>query len=92
MRLDGVQAVTLKGFDGSFRRIYNKRYGLRDEIKAVGFRRIEDVLCLLQGGVSTYDIFQFLFMLTKEVKEERKAIAEAAAQMHRACGCLVQAQ
>jgi hypothetical protein len=83
VRLDGCQAVTLKSFDGSFRRLYNRKYGLRDEVKAVGCRRIEDVLAMLQGGVSNYNILQLLFMILSETRAERESIGDAAAQMHR---------
>ena len=73
-RLDGVQAVTLGYFDGSFRRIYQKRFGLRDEAKIVGSTRVEDVLNLLNGGVEAYNFSQLLFELIEEVKLEREAV------------------
>ena len=71
-RLDGAQAVTLKGFDGSFRRIYQKRFGLRDEVKLVGSLPVEKALLLMGGGVSGYNLFQFLYLLVKEVQADRE--------------------
>ena len=83
IRLDGVKAVTVKAFDGSFRRIYNKRFGLRDEVKVVGARRVEDVLLLMQGGVSTYSTQQFLFQTLQQLKIQNSLSMENAAQNHR---------
>ena len=83
VRLDGVKAVTLKAFDGSFRRIYNKRFGLRDEVKVVGARRVEDVLLLMQGGVSTYSLQQFLFQTLQQLEIQNRVTVENVAQNRR---------
>ena len=83
IRLDGVKAITVKAFDGSFRRIYNKRFGLRDEVKAVGARRVEDVLSLMQGGVSTYTTQQFLFRTLQQLEIQNKLNAENGVQNRR---------
>jgi len=69
VRIDGVKALTLKAFDGSFRRIYNKKFGLRDEVKIVGSPSLSNVLALMQGGVSTYNIVQLLFANFEEQKK-----------------------
>jgi hypothetical protein len=53
----------MKAFDGSFRWFYNKRFGLRDEVKVVGSSRVENVLLLMQGEVSAYSISSFFFRL-----------------------------
>jgi hypothetical protein len=82
LRLDGVTATTLKAIDGSFRRVYNKRYGLRDEVKTVGSIGVEDVLRLLEGGTN-YSIMQRLSVISEEIREERSAVSEAAQQMRR---------
>jgi hypothetical protein len=73
----------MKAFDGSFRRIYNKRFGLRDEVKVVGARRVEDVLLLMQGGVSTYSTLQFLFQTLQQLKIQNKLNVENVAQNRR---------
>jgi len=90
VRLDGCQAVTLKSFDGSFRRLYNKRFGLRDEVKAVGSKRVEDVLALLGGGVSQYNLLQLLFLQTRKLDEyveatkfQSRLFGEAVSSMSR---------
>ena len=83
IKLDGVKAVTVKAFDGSFRRIYNKRFGLRDEVKVVGARRVEDVLLLMQGGVSTYSTLQFLFQTLQQLEIQNKLTVENVAQNRR---------
>ena len=83
VRLDGVKAVTMKAFDGSFRRIYNKRFGLRDEVKVVGARRVEDVLLLMQGGVSTYSTLQFLFQTLQQLKIQNSLSMETGVQNRR---------
>ena len=73
-RLDGAKAVTLRAFDGSFRRVYQKSFGIRDEVKVVGSTRVEDVLSLLQGGVDPYNVSQLLFGLVQEIRLEREAV------------------
>jgi hypothetical protein len=82
-RLDGVKAVTVKAFDGSFRRMYNKRFGVRDEVKAVGSRRVEDVLLLMQGGASMYSLLQFLFRTVQQLELQYKLTAETNLQNRR---------
>ena len=74
VRLDGVQAVTLKAFDGSFRRMYQKHFGVRDEVKVVGSVPVENVLTLLKGGVDSYNISQLLFGVAQEIRAEREAV------------------
>lgn len=86
VRLDGVKAVTMKAFDGSFRRVYNKRFGLRDEVKVVGARRVEDVLLLMQGGVSAYSLQQFLFQTLQQLEIQNKLTVENVAQNRRLFG------
>jgi hypothetical protein len=83
IRLDGVKAITVKAFDGSFRRIYNKRFGLRDEVKVVGARRVEDVLLLMQGGVSAYTLQQFLYQTLQQLEIQNKLSAETGVQNRR---------
>ncbi len=73
-RLDGVKAVTLRAFDGSFRRVYQKRFGIRDEVKVVGSTKVKDVLSLLHGSVDQYNVSQLLFRLVHEVRLEREAV------------------
>jgi len=74
LRLDGVQALTLKAFDGSFERLYNKRRNLlRSEVKAVGSTSPESVYQLLKGGVGPYNIMQGLALLVNEIRQEREA-------------------
>jgi len=74
VRLDGAKALTLKAFDGSFERLYQKAQGvLRSEVKAVGSRGVEDVYALLKGGVSAYNVFQSNFMLVQKVDKLAEA-------------------
>lgn len=73
-KIDGAKAVTLRTFDGSFRRVYQKRFGVRDEVKVVGGIQVRDVLTLLNGGVEAYNFSRLLFTLIEEVRLERKAV------------------
>lgn len=68
-RLDGVQAVTFTDFMGNFRRLYNTRFGYRDEIKIVGQRKLEEIIPLLHGGVSLSTSHQILFMSYQEIQK-----------------------
>ncbi len=90
VKLDGLKGVTVKAFDGSFRRVYNKRFGLRDEVKVVGSRSIEDVFALMHGGVSQYTVNQFLFRLVQRVdalndehKLQNRVLLDAVDSMRR---------
>lgn len=90
VRLDGVQAVTLRAFDGSFHRLYNKRFGVRDEVKVVGSQKVESVLALMQGGVSTYNVLQLLFAnfqeqqkLVELYKFQNRVVSDAVSSMRR---------
>jgi len=83
VRLDGVKAITAKAFDGSFRRMYNKKFGLRDEVKAAGSRRIEDVVALMMGGVSAYTTHQYLFRTLQQLEIQNQLNAENMAQNRR---------
>lgn len=73
VRLDGVQAVTLRAFDGAFFRAYNKGEVLRGEVKATRPLQLENVLALMNGGVSAYNQMQLLFMNVQKMNEEIEA-------------------
>lgn len=74
LKLDGVQAMTLTAFDGSFERLYNKGKNLlRSEVRAVGSTTPEAVYQLLKGGVSTYNLMQGLALVVNEMRQERQA-------------------
>lgn len=74
VRIDGAQAVTMRSLDGSFRRVYQKSFGIRDEVRVVGSVPVENVLTLLKGGVDPYNIAQLIFRLTKEIQTEREGM------------------
>jgi len=69
LQLDGVQGVTLRAFDGSFRRLYNHgKDVLRDEVKMVGSKTISDVLALMSGNIPDYNILPYdMLILTRLV-------------------------
>ena len=96
VRLDGVKAVTLRAFDGSFRRVYNHGGFLRDEVKAVGSKKIEDVLALMQGGISQYNIQQLLYMnfqkwseYVEATKFSNRLVSDAVSEMRRLVKAMV---
>jgi hypothetical protein len=98
LHLDGVKAVSLMSFDGSFGRAYARKFGLRDEVRVVGNRRIEDVLALLQGGVSNYSVVQLLFMNLGKIddyfeatKFQNRFVGEAVEQMRRMADAVIKA-
>lgn len=78
-QIHGAKAVTLRAFDGAFRRVYNKKYGLRDEIRLVGSYKAKDILAVLQGGVGVYNVLNLLFLNFKEWERYRK-VAEGDAE------------
>jgi hypothetical protein len=95
-RLDGVQALTLTAFDGSFRRLYNKKLGLRDEVRIHSQIELENVLAVMKGGVSASNLYQWLFLTIKELKasnelsEKRdRALADALSSMKRLTDALL---
>lgn len=82
LMLDGVKAITLTTLDGSFRRIYNKRLGLRDEVKTVGSIQVDRVLSLLEGG-NIYNAMQLLSSAVTELRQSNSTISDVAHQMRR---------
>lgn len=82
LKLDGAKAITLTAFDGSFRRVYAKQGGLRDEVKIVGSAQVDKVLSLLKGD-GVYNITQFLSDLIAEIRQDRAIMADAANSMRR---------
>jgi DNA-binding Lrp family transcriptional regulator len=88
LRLDGVKAITLTTFDGSFRRVYSKRHGLRDEVKTVGSVQADRVLSLLKGG-DTYNATRFLSDAVAELRQTNNIMSDAAHQMRRVADAVV---
>jgi len=82
LRFDGVKAITLTTLDGSFRRVYNKRHKLRDEVKTVGSIQVDRVLSLLEGG-SIYNAMQLLSATVAEIRQTNNVMSDAAHQMRR---------
>lgn len=82
LRLDGVKAITLTTFDGSFRRVYNKRLGLRDEVKTIGSVQVDKVLSLLEGS-SIYNATHLLSSAVIELRQSNSTISDVAHQMRR---------
>lgn len=73
IRLDGLTCVTVTSFLGSLERIYNKGSGVRSEVQ-VKPDSLESIYVLLKGGVTSYNILQGLFMLTKRQEEHTLAV------------------
>jgi len=74
LQLDGCKALTLKSFDGSFERLYQKRKNvLRSEVRAVGPTTPEAIHQLLKGGVNSYNLLQLITMWINESRREREA-------------------
>jgi len=74
IQLDGCKALTLKAFDESFERLYNKdRDTLRSEVGLSNAAMTpERAYALLKGGVTPYNIFQSVYALIQEIKAERE--------------------
>lgn len=74
IQLDGCKALTLRAFDGSFERLYNKnKRTLRSEVCLQNASLTpERAYALLKGGVVPYDIFQCVYLLVQEVRAERE--------------------
>lgn len=68
IRLDGVNCVTVKDFRGYLERIYNKDGGVRSEIK-VKPQSLEQMMVLLKGGMTSYQILQGVGFLHQSIKE-----------------------
>jgi hypothetical protein len=82
LKLDGVRAVTLTTLDGSFRRVYSKRLGLRDEVKTVGSVSVNKVFHLLEGG-HIYNATQLLLSAVVELRQSNIIISDVAKSTHR---------
>jgi hypothetical protein len=74
IKLDGVKALTLSAFDGSFERLYQKhRDVLRSEVRPVGPTTPEAIYNLLKGGVGPYNFMQSVAFLTNEIRQYTEA-------------------
>ncbi|RLG83118.1 MAG: hypothetical protein DRO18_08185 [Thermoprotei archaeon] len=73
-RLNGLKCLTLRSFTGWLERIYNKGEGLRHEVKVNGKFSLEEVYRLFKGGISTYNIVQSNFILSRKIEELTNAI------------------
>jgi len=81
VQLDGCQALTLKSFDGSIERIYNKGDGVfRSEVKPVKGVDPLAVHALLKGGLTDYFLTQTSYMLVQEVRNLVEAVKFGNAQ------------
>ncbi len=96
-KLDGVKALTLKAFDNSFRRIYNKKFGIRDEVKIKGAIPLDEALTVLQGGISNYNLLQTLYLAMRQsiqqnehLDNREKFLAEAVGSMKRLADVVVE--
>ncbi len=69
IQLDGCKSMTLRAFDGSFERLYNKyRNVVRREVRPVGKTSPEAISALLRGGVTGYNLLQLVSLLINEIR------------------------
>lgn len=70
VRLDGVKCYTKKGLFDVLERLYQKEENLvRQEYKVSTPMKVDEFMSLIQGGVSSYNMQQGLFMLVQEQKQ-----------------------
>lgn len=96
-RIDGAQAWTLTAFDGTFERYYNKKNGVRHEVKMTKPATLAEMEALLKGGVSRYSVTRSqieterkLESLTEAVKGGNRMIAESSGSFRQVTEQLLQ--
>jgi hypothetical protein len=73
LRLEGVKCVTVRSYLGALERVYNKKHGLRSEVK-VQPQNAQTIMTLLKGSVPSYDILERQFMIEKEFQRFTDAL------------------
>jgi len=69
IRLDGVKCYTRRGLHDLIMRIYQKEEDVvRGEYKISKSMTVDEFASLIQGGISSYNLNQFNFMLLKKVE------------------------
>ena len=73
IKLEGLQCVTVSNFVGTLERLYNRKNGLRSEVR-VKPDSLCSILSLLKGGFPTYNIVQNQFVTNQKLSELTEAI------------------
>ena len=73
--LHGAKAVTLKAFDGAFKRLYNMGNVLREEVRGANVSLdVDNMFRLLQGGVSEYQSKQLIYEMMRKLDATLEAV------------------
>jgi len=74
LRIDGAKSITLTDLHGALVRMYQKtEKALRVEWQADA-KSVEELVQLMRGGVATYQVWQAIYMLTRDVRDLSNAI------------------
>lgn len=68
VRMNLIKCLTVESFLGSFEKIYNRKNGLRSEVRCKP-DSVEAILTLLKGGVKNYNLLKLLFSTLNQLRE-----------------------
>ncbi len=74
IKLEGVNCITFRTFEGHFEKIYSKTYGVRREVRSNQPRPISEILALYQGGLPNYMVAQASYDIARTVEKQTEAI------------------
>lgn len=75
VRVDGAKCYTVKGLFDVIERIYQKEDSVvRHEVKVTKSMSVDEFQSLIQGGISSYNLQQGLFMLMQEIKGLKESV------------------
>lgn len=65
--LKGANAITFSDLDGTLEKIYNRRDGVRREVRSSKETSLEALIALTQGGLALFQVVQGVFYVGKNV-------------------------
>lgn len=75
VRVDGAKCYTVKGLFDVIERIYQKEDAVvRHEVKVTKKMSVDEFQSLLQGGISSYNLQQGMFMMVQEIRKLSESV------------------
>jgi hypothetical protein len=72
--LEGVKCLTFHDLSGNFEKIYEKKYGVRREVRFTEQRPISDLLALYQGGFPSFMVAQSSYDIARAVEKNTETL------------------
>ncbi len=73
IKLEGVNCITFRTFQGEFEKIYNKKWGIRREVRSNQPRPIQEIFALYQGGLPSFMVAQSSYDVARSIEKFTEA-------------------